>query len=168
MDDPVALTFAVLGDVAKAQNLADALNKRRPLDTNIQRVELPVIRAQIEIARGRPLRAIEILRAAAPFGLGTCRASDWCLPYWTGEAYLHAAQGAAAAEQFQYLLNHRSALIYSYRLPLAQLGLARSYVLTGDTAKARTAYQDFFALWKDADPDIPILKQAQAEYAKLQ
>lgn len=167
VDDPVALTFAVLGDVAKAQNLADALNKRRPLDTNIQRVELPVIRAQIEIARGRPLRAIEILRAAAPFGLGTCRASDWCLPYWTGEAYLHAAQGAAA-EQFQYLLNHRSALIYSYRLPLAQLGLARSYVLTGDTAKARTAYQDFFALWKDADPDIPILKQAQAEYAKLQ
>jgi eukaryotic-like serine/threonine-protein kinase len=168
VDEPAALTFAVLGDLLKAQNLADALSKRRPLDTNIQRVELPVIRAQIEIAHGKPLRAIEILRAAAPFGLGTCRASDWCLPFWLGEAYLRAAEGPSAAEQFQYLLNHRSALLYYYSLPLAQLGLARAYILAGDTAKARTAYQDFLALWKDADPDIPILKQAKAEYAKLQ
>jgi eukaryotic-like serine/threonine-protein kinase len=168
VDEPAALTFAVLGDLLKAQNLADALSKRRPLDTYIQRVELPLIRAQIEIARGRPQRAIEIIRTAAPFGLGTCRASDWCLLYWLGEAYLRAAQGAAAAEQFQYLLNHRNALLYSDRLLLAQLGLARSYVLTRETAKARTAYQDFFALWKDADPDIPVLKQAKAEYAKLQ
>jgi Flp pilus assembly protein TadD len=91
----------------------------------------------------------------------------WCLPYWLGTAHLRAGQGAAAVERFQELLNHRETLANSLLLPLAQLGLARSYVLSGDTAKARTAYQDFLALWKDADPDVPILIAAKAEYAKL-
>jgi hypothetical protein len=85
-----------------------------------------------------------------------------------GEAYLQAGQGPAAVLQFQNLLNHRHCLRNSYLLSLTQLGLARAQVLAGDTAGARVAYQDFFALWKDADPDIPILKEAKAEYAKLQ
>ena len=107
---------------------------------------------------------------AAPFGLGTCGGGSdpWCLPYRFGVAYLRAGQGALAAAQFQELLSHRHLIMAGSRAPMAQLGLARAYVLTGDTAKARAAYQDFFALWKDADQDIPILRAAKAEYAKLQ
>jgi serine/threonine protein kinase/predicted Zn-dependent protease len=167
--DNAALALAILGDETQAQKLADELSKLHPLDTYIQRVNLPVIRARIEIARGKASQAVEILQGAAPFGLGTCGggSAPWCLPYRLGEAYLHFGQGAAAAAQFQELQNHRHRLMGSYRAPLAELGLARAYVLAGDTAKARTAYQDFLALWKDADPDVPILKEAKAEYAKL-
>jgi len=163
-----ALTFAFLGDIPQAQKLADEISKLHPLDTLIQRVELPVIRARIEIARGNASYAVEALQGAAPFGLGTCGGSSRsCLPYRLGEAHLRSGKGAAAAAQFQELLNHRHILMGSYRASLAQLGLARALSLAGDTAKARAAYQDFFGLWKDADPDIPILIQAKAEYTKL-
>jgi eukaryotic-like serine/threonine-protein kinase len=164
--DRAALALAVLGYSSQAQKLADDLSKERPSDTFIQRVDLPVIRARLEISRGKTSQAIEILQSAAPFGLGTC--PSWCLPYRLGEAYVRAGQGAAAISQFQDLLNHRQILANSYLVPLVQLGLARARTMTGDAPGARTAYQDFFALWKDADPDIPILKQAKAEYAKLQ
>jgi serine/threonine protein kinase/Tfp pilus assembly protein PilF len=169
--DNAAMTLALLADTSKAQKFADDLNKLQPLDTYTQQVRLPIIRAQIEIAHAKASRAVEILKGAAPFGLGTCgydAIGQWCLPYWLGAAYLAAGQGTAAAEQFQELLNHRHILMGSYRAPLAQLGLARAYALAGDAAKARAAYQDFLTLWKDADPDIPILKAAKAEYAKLQ
>jgi serine/threonine protein kinase/predicted Zn-dependent protease len=167
--DSAALILAVLGDTSQAQKSADELSRLHPLDTYVQRVELPVIRSRIEIARGKASQAVEILQGAAPFGLGTCggRSAQWCLPYRLGEAYLSFGQGAAAAAQFQELLNHRHTLMGSYRAPLAQLGLARAWSLTGDTAKARAAYQDFLALWKDADKDIPIFMAAKAEYAKL-
>jgi tetratricopeptide (TPR) repeat protein len=165
--DVAALTFAILGDTSQAQKLADERSKLRPLDTGVQRVELPVIRAQIELARGKPQQAVEILEGAAPFGLGTCGGSEeWCLPYWLGLAYLRSGQGAAAVAQFEELQNHRRSMS-GRREPLAQLGLARAYTLTGEKAKARAAYQDFFALWKDADPGLPILISAKAEYAKL-
>jgi eukaryotic-like serine/threonine-protein kinase len=154
----------VLGDTSQAQKLADDLSKERPSNTYIQRVELPVIRARLEISRGKAPQAIEILQSAAPFGLGICPV--WCLPYRLGEAYLLAGQGAAAISQFQDLLNNRQILGNSYLVPLTQLALARARTMTGDAPGTRTAY--FFALWKDADPDIPILKQAKAEYAKLQ
>jgi eukaryotic-like serine/threonine-protein kinase len=164
--DRAALALAVVGDQSQAEKLADDLSKERPSDTYIQRVELPVIRARLEISRGKTPKAIEILQSAAPFGLGTC--PNWCLPYRLGEAYVRAGQGTAAISQFQDLLNHRQILFNSYLVPLSQLGLARARAMTGDAAGARTAYQDFFALWKDADPDVPVLKQAKAEYAKLQ
>ena len=161
-----ALALAMLGDSLRAQRLADDLSNQHLTDTFIQRVELPVIRAHIEMATGKAQQAIETLQGAAPFGLGTC--PDWCLPYHLAEAYLRAGQGAAAISQFQDLLDHRHILANSYLVPLTQLGLARARAMTGDEPGARTAYQDFLTLWKDADPDIPILKQAKAEYAKLQ
>ena len=167
--DNAAMTLAMLGDTLKAQRYADDLDKLRPVDTYIQHVKLPVIRAQMEIAGGKASSAVDILKGAAPFGLGTCgdASGQWCLPYRLGAAYLAAGQGTAAAGQFQELLNHRHFLMGSYRAPLTQLGLARAYALAGDAAKARVAYQEFFALWKDADPGIPILVAAKAEYAKL-
>ncbi len=168
--DIAALTLAVLGDTSQAQKIADEISKLHPLDTYIQRVQLPVIRARIELMHGRASKAVEILQGAAPFGLGTCGGAPthWCLPYGLGETYLRSGQGAAAASQFQDLLSHRRMLMGSYTVPFAQLGLARALALTGDTTKARAAYQDFFALWKDADADIPILIAAKSEYAKLQ
>ena len=167
-----ALAYALAGDAAHAQSLADDLAKRFPQDTVVQSVWLPTIHAQIETGRKNPARSIELLQAAAPYELGMLSgsASNSCLypVYVRAEAYLSAQQGPAAAAEFQKILDHRGLLWNCATGPLAHLGLARAYALQGDTAKARAAYQDFLALWKDADPDIPILKEAKAEYAKLQ
>jgi tetratricopeptide (TPR) repeat protein/predicted Ser/Thr protein kinase len=166
-----ALAFALAGDAAHAQSLADDLGKRFPQDTVVQSVWLPTVRAQIETGRKNPARSIELLQAAAPYELGMLSgsANNSCLypVYVRAEAYLSAQQGPAAAAEFQKVLDHRGLLWNCATGAFAHLGLARAYVLQGDTAKARTAYQDFFALWKDADPDIPVLRQAKAEYAKL-
>jgi eukaryotic-like serine/threonine-protein kinase len=145
-------------------------------------VWLPTIRAETEVGRKNPARSIELLQAAAPYELGMLSASatNSCLypVYVRAEAYLSEQQGAAAAAEFQKILDHRGLLWNCATGALAHLGIARAYVLQvqstqgpdGDAAraKARAAYQDLLALWKDADPDIPILKQAKAEYAKLQ
>jgi eukaryotic-like serine/threonine-protein kinase len=167
-----ALAYALAGDAAHAQSLADDLAKRFPQDTVVQSVWLPTIRAQIETGRKNAARSIELLQAAAPYELGmlTGSATNSCLypVYVRTAAYLSARQGLAATAEFQKILDHRGLLWNCATGALAHLGLARAYVLQGDTVKARTAYQDFFALWKDADTDIPILKQAKAEYAKLQ
>ena len=166
-----ALAYALAGDAAHAQSLADDLAKRFPVDTVVQSVWLPTIRAQIESGRKNPARSIELLQAPAPyeFGMLTGSASNSCLypVYVRAETYLSAQQGPAAVAEFQKILDHRGLLWNCATGPLAHLGLARAYALQGDTAKARAAYQDFFALWKDADPDIPILVAAKAEYAKL-
>jgi serine/threonine protein kinase/tetratricopeptide (TPR) repeat protein len=166
-----ALAYALAGDTAHAQSLADDLGKRFPQDTVVQSVWLPTIRAQIETGRKNPGRSIQLLQMAAPYELGMLSGSaiNSCLypVYVRGEAYLSAQQGPAAAAEFQKILDHRGLLLNCSTGVLAHLGLARAYVLQGDTVKARPAYQDFLAQWKDADSDIPILLQAKAEYAKL-
>ena len=124
-------------------------------------VQLPTARAAVEIRRGNPGKAIELLRAAAPYELG-----DLGAVYARGEAYLAARAGAEAAAEFQKILDHQGAATGTV-YPLAHLGLGRAWALAGDSARSRKAYQDFLALWKDADPDIPILQEARQEYAKL-
>jgi eukaryotic-like serine/threonine-protein kinase len=176
-----ALSYALAVDAAHAQSLADNLAKRFPQDTVVQSVWLPTIRAQIETGRKNPARSIELLQAAAPYDLGmlSTSATNSCLypVYVRAEAYLSAGQGAAAAAEFQKILDHRGLLWNCATGALAHLGLARAYALQAQSmqspdadsthAKARSAYQDFLSLWKDADPDIPILKQAKTEFAKL-
>ena len=165
------LAYALAGDATHAQSLADDLGKRFPLDTVVQSVWLPTIHAQIETNRKNPARSIELLQAAAPYELGMLSgaATNSCLypVYVRAEAYLSAQQGQLAAAEFQKILDHRGLLWNCATGALAHLGLARAYALSGDTVKAKSAYQDFVALWKDADPDIPILIAAKSEYAKL-
>jgi predicted Zn-dependent protease len=144
--------------------LADELARRFPEDTIVQFSYLPTIHAQLALSRNDSSKAIEALQTAAPYELG----SGGLYPVFVrGEAHLAVHQGSEAAPEFQKILDHRGIVLNSPIGALAHLGLARAYVLQGDTAKAKSAYQDFFALWKDADPDIPILKQAKAEYEKL-
>jgi len=159
------------GDAAHAQSLADDLSKRFPQSTVVQSVWLPTIHAQIELGRKNANRSIELLHTAAPYELGmlSTSAANSCLypVYVRAEAYLSAQQGSAAAAEFQKILDHRGLLWNCATGALARLGLARAYAMQGDTAKAKAAYQDSFTLWNDADSNIPILKQAKAEYAKL-
>jgi len=124
------------------------------------------MRGAVEFSRGNPSRAIELLQPAVPFEFGwPARVTP---SYVRGLAYLRLRQGKEAAEQFQNILNHRGVCGTLPTCSLAHLQLGRARVLSGDNAGARTAYQDFFALWKDADSDVPILKEAKAEYGKLQ
>ena len=120
--------------------------------------------------RKNPARAIEFLQATSSYELGSLPPIGGTLypVYVRGQAYLALREGSAAASEFQKFLDHRGVVINCLLGALAHLGLARAYALQGDTAKAKGAYNDFLTLWKDADPDIPILKQAKAEYAKLQ
>jgi hypothetical protein len=165
------LAYALAGDAAHAQSLTNDLDKRFPQDTVIQSVWLPAIRAQIETNHKNAARSIELLQTVAPYELGMLSASaaNACLypVYVRAEAYLSKQQGAAAAAEFQKILDHRGLMWNCATGALAHLGLARAYAMQGDTAKAKAAYQDFLTLWKDADPDIPILIAAKAEYAKL-
>ena len=171
MEALAALAYALASDSARAQSLADELNKRFAQDTVVQLVWLPTIRAQIEADRKHPAKSIEFLEAATPYELGmlSASASDSCLypVYVRAQAYLSAQQGPSAAGEFQKVLDHRGLLWNCVTGPLAHLGLGRAYFLQGDRAKAKAAYQDFLTLWKDADPDIPILNQAKVEYATL-
>jgi eukaryotic-like serine/threonine-protein kinase len=161
-----ALALAFTGDGPRAQALADDLARRFPEDTEVQFIYLPEVRAQIALSRNNFLRAIDDLQSAAPYELGL----DGTLypVYVRGEAYLAARRGSEAANEFQKILDHRGIVANDPIGALAHLGLGRAYAMQGDVAKARAAYQDFLTLWKDADPDIPILKQAKAEDAKLQ
>jgi predicted Zn-dependent protease/predicted Ser/Thr protein kinase len=168
-----ALALAMAGDAARAQALAEDLAKRFPEDTLVQFNYLPTLYAQLALSRNDAAKAIEALQAAAPYELGDPTEAFTFLSlypvYVRGEAYLagHQETGAAAAE-FQKILDHRGVVFNEPIGALARVSLGRAYAMTGDTAKAKSAYQDFLTLWKDADPDTPILKQAKAEYAKLQ
>jgi serine/threonine protein kinase/tetratricopeptide (TPR) repeat protein len=167
----VAVALALCGELGQAQSLADEYARLMPTDTLAIGVDLPVIRAAIANHRGNYTQAIELLKTArrydhaeffkVPLDL------DQFAPYLRGQAFLGQHSGAEAAAEFQYLLDHRSLAPFSLLGPLAQLGLARAAVLTGDNDKAHQAYQDFFAFWKDADPDLPILLAAKKEYAGL-
>ena len=170
-----ALALARAGDEAGADKLAAELDKTFPLDTLIQRYWLPTIRAAIALQRKDPNRAIEALQPAAAIELGqiTQVTVFLCPAYVRGEAYLMLHDGKAAAAEFQEFIDHPGLVVNFPWGALARLGLARAYALDAakDPAardKARTSYRDFLALWRDADPDISILTQAQAEYAKLQ
>ncbi len=167
-----ALAFAYGGDDTQARALTTELSNRFPEDTLVQFNYLPTLRAKLAINSGNTSEALESLRAAAPYELGwsTYSAYNWgsMYPiYVRGETYLAAHQGAEAAAEFQKILDHRGVVVNQTIGALAHLGLARAYVLEGDTAKARAAYQDFLSLWKDADPGIPILIAAKSEYSKL-
>ncbi|MGC1294453.1 MAG: hypothetical protein WA869_05370 [Alloacidobacterium sp.] len=167
-----ALAFAYARDDARAKALADDLDKRFPEDTIVQFNYLPSVRGKLAINKGNPSGAIESLSASVPYELGATRAIDldWTamFPVFVrGEAYLAARRGSEAAAEFQKILDHRGLVLNQPIGALAHLGLGRAYVLQGDIPKAKAAYQDFLTLWKGADPDIPILNQARAEYAKL-
>jgi eukaryotic-like serine/threonine-protein kinase len=176
------LAFAMVGDAARAEPLAQDLNKRFPLDTQMQSLWLPAIRAQLALNRNNPAAAISALQAASAIELGQIAfvANLSCLypAYIRGEAYLAAGQGSAAAAEFSRILDHSGIVWNCWTGALAHLGLARANALQARTShgadadaarvRALAAYKHFLALWKDADPDIPILKQAKAEYAKLQ
>jgi serine/threonine protein kinase/tetratricopeptide (TPR) repeat protein len=164
-----ALALARAGDTAEAEKLAAELDKTFPLHTRVQRYWLPTIRAAVALQRKDPNRAIELLKVASTVELSypTNLAILLCPAYLRGEAYLMLHDGNAAAAEFQKFIDHRGLVADFPWGALARVGLARAYAMQGDTAKARAAYQDFLTLWKDADPDIPILKAAKAEYANL-
>jgi eukaryotic-like serine/threonine-protein kinase len=168
-----ALAFAYSREDARAKAIADDLARRFPEDTIVQFNYLPTLRAKLALNGGNASEAIEYLRSAAPYELGL---STNCPVNWTamypvfvrGEAYLAARQGGEAVAEFKKILDHPGVVLNQPIGALAHLGLARAYVLQGDTAKAKAAYRDFLTLWKDADPDLPVLQQAKTEYQKLQ
>jgi eukaryotic-like serine/threonine-protein kinase len=160
------LALALAGDPVEAQKLAADLNQRFPEATLVQFYYLPAIQAALALRQGKPQNAMEDLSAALSYDL--LRNGGMIAVYLRGQAYLAAHQGAQAAAKFQMILDHPGIVVNAPTGALAHLGLGRAYAVQGDTAKARAAYEDFLALWKDADPDIPILAQAKAEYAQLQ
>lgn len=168
-----ATALGLAGDSNEASRLGDDLGRRFPQDTIVQSIYLPMIHAASALG-GSPRefgQAIASLATAAPYELGnpTQTLNFACYPvYLRGLAYLAGKQGSAAAAEFQKILDRPGVVVNEPSGSLARLGLGRAYELSGDKGKARSAYQDFFALWKDSDPDVPILKEAKAEYAKLQ
>jgi tetratricopeptide (TPR) repeat protein len=168
-----ALALALSGDSSAAQTLVNDLGKRFPEDTSVRTSYMPVLRAFLALNHGEPASAIEVLRVALPYEVGVplswFNGSFGALypVYVRGEAFLKAHQGAEAAAEFRKILDHRGIVGPDPIGALAHLQLGRALVLSGDKTKAKTAYQDFLTLWKDADPDIPIFQQAKAEYAKL-
>jgi tetratricopeptide (TPR) repeat protein/predicted Ser/Thr protein kinase len=155
--------LAICGHASRARGLVEGISQHYPTDTLVQAVRLPAVRASIEINRGNPSRTVELLQSAVPYERGYP-----AINYLRGLAYLQLHKHTEAEVEFQKILDC-SPLLYSAPIgALAHLQLGRAYALQGDTAKARAAYQNFLTLWKDADPDIPVLKQAKAEYARLQ
>jgi DNA-binding winged helix-turn-helix (wHTH) protein/tetratricopeptide (TPR) repeat protein len=167
-----ALALAMAADSAKSQALADDLVRLFPEDTIVRLNYLPTLRAQLALNHKDAVKAIETLQVASPYELITPANPTLSLELYPvfvrGQAYLQAHEGSEAAAEFQKIHNHSGLINFAPIGALAYLGLARAYVLQGDVAKARSAYQDFLTLWKDADSDIPILKEAKVEYAKLQ
>jgi tetratricopeptide (TPR) repeat protein len=156
------------GDAAGASALVEEADRKTPsTDTLFHAVDLPVARGAIELGRGAPDKALDELKPAAPYERGRFDTGGL---YLRGQAHLTAGHAVEAAADFQKLIDTPGAGGLNWipmTGPLARLGLARAAALSGDMAKSRRAYQDFLALWKDADPDVPILIQAKAEYAKL-
>jgi tetratricopeptide (TPR) repeat protein len=167
-----ALTLARVGDIARAQVMSEELAKQFPANTLLHNYWLPTIRGYTEIRRGNPAQALKNLEATAPYELAfpqpQFEEGGVLYPvYVRGQAYLLLHQGKEAALEFQKLLEHRGVVINSPLVALAHYQIARALAISGDSRGAHKAYEDFFALWKAADPDIPILKQAKAEYEKL-
>jgi len=162
----MALVLALCGDSMGARKLTGGLKREFPDSTEVRYVYIPETEAALALAHGDPQGAIDNLSAASPYDLAYHFQG---IPiYLRGQAYLAAHHGTEAAAQFQTMIDHPGVVQNQPQGALAHLGLGRAYALAGDTAKARTAYQDFLALWKDADPDVPVFKQAKSEYAKLE
>jgi tetratricopeptide (TPR) repeat protein len=162
----IAIVYGFSGDSTRSQAICDDLAKRYPEDTIIQGIFLPMTRAVIELNKHNSARAIELLQTVTQYEMGGVASLDPA--FFRGQAYLDLHKGTEAAIEYQKLIDHPGVVGVNPQGALAHLGLARARVLTGDNAGAKTAFQDFFALWKNADPDIPLLKQAKADYAKLQ
>jgi len=160
--DNCAKALGNAGEVTQAEALAAKKDQLLPEDTRNQRMCLPEIRSIIERERGNPVKATDLLAPVAQYEQGTMD-----IPYERAQAYLAAGEHAKAAAEFEKLIDHRGWPEWEVFAPLAQLGLARAYALQGDREDSRKAYNEFFTTWKDADPDIPILRQAKAEYKKL-
>jgi len=158
---PAATALGLCGAGAEAEKIASAIAKEFPTDTIANAVGIPLIRAAIELKHDQPAKAIELLQSAVPY-----ERSNPNPAYLRGLAQLRAHHAAEAEAEFQRIIDHRGAY-WGPNYPLAYVGLARAATLAGDHAKAKTAYQDFLALWKDADPDLPILAEARKEYAAL-
>jgi predicted Zn-dependent protease len=162
ISEDAALVLAESGDLTRAESLADGLVRQYPLDTLVNEVSVPRIRAEVAIRRGQPVRAVDLLRRAGPY-----ESRNFTVPYIRGSAYLSARMGTDAAREFQKILKNQGVDPISPYYPLAHIGLARAYALQGDKAVSRREYEEFFALWKDADEDIPILREARSAYAEL-
>ena len=170
-----ALALALSGDSSRSQPLADDLEKRFPEDTFAKFTYVPVLRGLSALDRKKPTDSVEQLQIALPYELAVngLNFNHWYLgglhsAYVRGEALVAAHRYGEAAAEFQKILDHRGIVGSDPIGALAHVQLGRAFALSGDTIKAKAAYQDFLTLWKDADPDTPILRQAQAEYAKLQ
>ena len=164
-----ALALARMGDAPRATALVGELERSYATNTLLKLYWLPTINAAIELNKGNSSQSLVSLETVAPYELGNAGFINYLYPaYVRGQAYLLAHNGTAAVAEFQKLLDHGGIVLNFVTGSLAHLQLGRAYAMAGDTAKAKSACQDFFALWKDADPDIPILKEAKAEYAKLQ
>jgi serine/threonine protein kinase/predicted Zn-dependent protease len=165
-----ALAYARAGNILPSQELVDKLNKEFPTNTLVQIYWLPVIRAAIELDRKDSSQAIELLQTPMSYDLAEptpLQLGPMYPAYLRGEAYRQEHRGKEAASEFQKILDHRGVVVNFPLGAVAHLGLARAYALEGEVPKSGAAYRELFTLWKDADPDIPILKEAEAEYAKL-
>jgi hypothetical protein len=169
----VAFALALAGDSSRPEALANDLERRFPEDTSVKYTYLPTLRALFALNRRDSANAIELLQVAVPYelampGIAFVGFFGGLYPaYVRGEAFLAGRQGAAAAAEFQKILDHRGIVVADPVGALARLQIGRAFAMSGDKSKAKTAYQDFLTLWEDADPGVPILKQAKAEYAKL-
>jgi hypothetical protein len=182
VNSEAALAFATAAENAQAEALAKEMNSQHPLDTQVQSLWLPAVRAELDLRSDKPQAAVEALQAASSIDLGqfTFVNNMSCLYdiYIRGEAYLDAGQASASANEFQKLVDHNGIVWNCWTGALAHLGVARANALQARTShgadadaarvRALAAYKDFLTLWKDADPDVPILKEAKADYAKLQ
>ena len=169
--DTRAIVMTVLprtGDTTRSQKISGDLIRQYPTDTLLNKVFVPVAQAASDLQRNQPAQAVARLEIATPYELGSGPGtSGYWVNYIRGEALLASKQGAKAAAEYQRILDHRGIDPLDVTYNLSHLGLGRAYALQGNTAAAKSAYQDFFAAWKDADPDLPVLKQAKAEYEKL-
>jgi tetratricopeptide (TPR) repeat protein len=168
-----AFALVLAGDARRSEDLASDLERRFPEDTCVKFSYLPALRARLALDHGEPAKAVELLQASIPYELGVPNSSmhgffGALYPvYVRGEAYLAAHKGAEAAAEFQKIVDHCGIVVSDPIGALARLQLGRAYALSGDRTKARSAYEEFLALWKDADPDIPTLQQAKREYGRL-